>query len=59
MMNISEGSSKIYEVNVNPGVEFPVTRAYASPFEDIFADVTSLDNFLLNNMQLILTKFRQ
>lgn len=59
MMKISEGGSKIYEVNVNLGVEFPVTRAYASPFEDIFADVTSLDNFLLNNVQLILPKFRQ
>lgn len=59
MMKISEGGSKIYEVNVILGVEFPVTRAYASPFEDIFADVASLDNFLLNNMQLILPKFRQ
>lgn len=54
-MNIPEGSSKIYEANVNLGVEFPVTRAYASPFEDIFAEVTSLDHFLLHDMQLIPT----
>lgn len=58
MMNNPEGSSKIYEVNVNLEVEFPVTRVHASPFEDIFAEVTSLDNFLLHNMQLISSEIR-
>lgn len=46
MMNLPKGRSKVYEVIVNLGVEFPVIRAYASPFEDIFAEVTSLDNML-------------
>lgn len=41
------------------GVEFSVTRAYASPLEDMFAELTSLDNLLLHNMQLILPELRQ
>lgn len=56
--NIPKGSSKTYEVSAT-WIEFSTTRAYASPFEDIFAELTSLDNLLLHNMQLILPELRQ
>lgn len=36
------------------GVEFCVTRAYAGPLVYIFAELTSLNNLLLHNVQLIL-----
>lgn len=52
-MNILEGSSKTNEVNAT-WVELSITRVYASPFEDISAELTSLGNLLLHNMQLIL-----
>jgi len=41
------------------GAEFSATRAYAIPFGDIVAELTSLYNLPLHNMQLILPELRQ
>jgi len=51
-MNNPQGSSKTY-------ADFSVKRPYASLFEDILAEFTSLYNFLLPSIQLILPDLRQ
>lgn len=51
-MNIPQGNSKT-------DADFSVKRLYASIFEDIFAELTILYNFLLPSIQLILPELRQ